>query len=99
MYIYNIGVMTKQPYTPIDYQYLTQLADLLARFSGRSEATISQKIVGHARLFSRLNSGSGCNAHTYQNAMNWFSEHWPADLEWPADIPRPDVSRNERKAS
>jgi len=22
--------------------------------------------------------------------MQWFSDHWPLDLEWPLEIPRPD---------
>lgn len=99
MYIYNNACMKMKPYTPIDYEYLTKLSGLLALFTGRSEATISDKIVGHARLFSRLKDGRGCNAHTYQNVMDWFSGNWPADLEWPADVPRPDVPSKERKAS
>ena len=24
--------------------------------------------------------------------IQWFSDHWPADLAWPHDIPRPDPS-------
>ena len=91
--------MSTQSYTPISYHYLISLAEMLSQFTGRSEATISTKIVGQARLFARLRSGHGCNAHTYQNVMEWFSENWPADLEWPADIPRPDPVASERKAS
>jgi hypothetical protein len=91
--------MKKKTYTPIDYGYLIQLGARLAQFRARSEATVSQWIVGHARLFSRLKAGRGCNAHTYQDAMDWFSQNWPADLEWPTDIPRPEQSSIARKVS
>lgn len=91
--------MKNRSYTPVDYDYLTTLSEMLSQFTGRSEATISTKIVGQARLFSRLKAGRGCNAHTYQNVMDWFSANWPADLEWPADVPRPDLPSERKKVS
>ncbi|MEP4986287.1 MAG: hypothetical protein ABJV68_01095 [Paracoccaceae bacterium] len=50
---------------------------------------MSNKAAGNATLFERLRGGKGCTIQTAQRAMVWFSENWPADLEWPADIPRP----------
>ena len=85
-------------YTAIDYEYLTKKSGFLAQFTDRSEATISDKIVGHVRLFLRLKDGGGCTAQTYQNVMDWFFENWPADREWPAVVPRPDISFQERRA-
>lgn len=28
----------------------------------------------------------------FQEIHMWFHENWPDDLEWPADIPRPQVA-------
>lgn len=75
--------------THIDYAHLTRLAGIMAQHVGLSEATISTKIVGHARLFSRLRSGAGCTAYTYRDALVWFFDNWPLDLEWPVEIPVP----------
>lgn len=75
----------------IDYAHLTRLAEVMGRHIERSDATISTKIVEHARLFSRLRSGKGCNAHTYRDALLWFHNNWPVDLEWPTGIPVPFV--------
>ncbi|ALF02141.1 hypothetical protein vBPeaSP1_050 [Pelagibaca phage vB_PeaS-P1] len=30
--------------------------------------------------------------------IRWFSENWPADLEWPQDIPRPSKSKPQEAA-
>ena len=27
---------------------------------------------------------------TYTRTIQWFSDNWPVDLAWPADIPQPD---------
>ena len=36
---------------------------------------------------------------TYARALQWFSDHWPLGLPWPADIPRPEPSDPERRAA
>lgn len=72
---------------------LLTLADALANHIDRSQATISNRIVGHARLFSRLQDGKGCGLDTAEKAHHWFAENWPVDLTWPDDIPRPKKSK------
>ena len=37
-------------------------------------------------------AGHSCTVHTYTRTLQWFSDHWPTDLEWPKDTPRPDPS-------
>jgi len=99
MYICINASMKNAAYIQIDYDHLTALAKHLAGHIDRSEATISTWCVGHARLFSRLRLGKGCNAHTYRDAMEWFAKNWPADLEWPQDIPRPSLNKTEKRVS
>ena len=72
---------------------LLALSGPLSAHLDRSEATISNWIVGHARLFSRLRADLGCNTDTAEKALRWFSTNWPADLAWPRDIPRPPKSK------
>ena len=89
--------MSTLAYIPIDYDHLICLSAQMADHVDRSEATLSTWCVGHARLFSRLRDGKGCNAHTYRDALEWFSDNWPEDLTWPADVPRPDPTQKARK--
>jgi len=74
---------------------LITLVKAYAAFHNLSEATISNKLCSHARLFARLREGKGCTLKTAMTALNWFSNHWPADLEWPSDIPRPKPTKKE----
>jgi hypothetical protein len=69
--------------------YLLKLARMLAAHSGRSEVTVAKWCGVHARLFTRMAGGHGCRVDTYNLALRAFADRWPADLEWPADIPRP----------
>ena len=72
--------------------HLITLVDAYRTRVNRSEATISGWAVGHARLFSRIREGHGFTDTTYNRALQWFSDNWPADLVWPDDIPRPEPS-------
>ena len=72
---------------------LLTLADLYARHQRRALATVSNRIVGHARLFSRLKANQGTTIRTYERALAWFDQNWPADLEWPAGVSRPSRKR------
>ena len=77
----------------ISREELLVLSGAFAEHIVRSEATLSNRIVGHARLFSRLRNGLGCNVETLEKAYAWFSGNWPSDLEWPRHIPRPPKSK------
>lgn len=68
---------------------LTDLSEAFARHTDRSEATVSNLAVNHARLFKRLRDGKGCSVATYNSVLLWFSANWPEDLAWPTHIPRP----------
>lgn len=36
---------------------------------------------------------------TYRRFLGFFSQHWPSDLEWPRDIPRPASTTNTGRAA
>ncbi len=40
-----------------------------------------------------------CQTNTYSRILQWFSDHWPADLEWPSDTPRPKPTTADSKAA
>ncbi len=36
---------------------------------------------------------------TYNRVLQWFSDHWPGELPWPPDIPRPAPSPDSLAAA
>lgn len=71
-------------------QHLFRIIDLYRDKSGLSEGTISTRVFNHGARIEQMRKGSSPRISTLDAALGWFSTHWPADLDWPADIPRPD---------
>lgn len=79
------------------YDLLISLAEQLSSHLDLSEQTLSNKAVGHARLFSRLRSGKGCTVATYHRVVAWFDANWPEDVAWPSDLPRPSTQQTSQE--
>ena len=80
--------------TYASYQDLLDLCDALSQHTNTSHWRISFLARGDGQFFKRLRDGKGCTVKTAATVLQWFSDHWPdADLEWPADIPRPPKSK------
>ncbi len=59
-----------------------------------SRAQIRHRVVAAlGRLRSRRQNGAG--RVTAYVTVNYFAAIWPADLEWPRDIPRPTPNKKE----
>ena len=72
-----------------DTRDLVTLCDHYCQATGRSESRVADVIAMNPYLFQRLRANKGCTVRTYSQAIQWFSDHWPADAEWPAQILRP----------
>lgn len=65
---------------------------LAARLGAHQRVThwaISMRLAGKGDFLQRLERGGDCRTSTYERAMQFFARTWPADLEWPSDVPRP----------
>lgn len=71
---------------------LLRTAELFARATGRSITTVSRLATGSGLTVRRLAEGKGITTHRSARVLQWFSDHWPEDLAWPIDIPRPAPS-------
>lgn len=58
---------------------------------GRSEATVSTLLFGSGKRLRELREGRDSASARLEDAVAWFANHWPADLAWPEDVPRPEV--------
>jgi hypothetical protein len=57
------------------------LAKAYADHANITHWRVSFLVRGDGNFFDRLRKGGGCNHVTYQKVMQWFSDHWPADLD------------------
>ena len=64
------------------------LGSVYAAHISRSLYTVAHRIGVHPKLFERLQDGKGCHVGTYVETLRWFDLNWPADLQWPATVPR-----------
>ena len=78
----------------MEIQHIIHLADSFIEHTGMSHWQIGLQAAGSAKFFRDLKEGTrnGCTIATYNRVIQWFSNHWPTDLAWPSDIPRPAPS-------
>ena len=67
----------------------------MAAHLDRSPTTISRLAAGSGDAIPRLQRGHDITYRRHARILQWFSDHWPLDLEWPADIPRPTPTAPE----
>ena len=79
-------------------KHLLTLASSLAAHQGVTHWAISMRIFGKGDFFRRLERGGNPRSDTYERTLKDFAELWPADLEWPSDIPRP-APRSKKAAA
>lgn len=72
---------------------LVALCDLFAQSTGRSVSTVSRYATGSGETIARLRRGHTITTRRAERAFRFLSANWPALVEWPADTPRPAVSR------
>jgi len=72
---------------------LIKLAEQMSAHEGVTHFAISMRALGKGDFFKNLMKPNGdCRTRTASRLLQWFSDHWPADLEWPEGIPRPPKS-------
>ncbi|MFN4191857.1 MAG: hypothetical protein ACK4FR_02845 [Tabrizicola sp.] len=75
--------------------HLLCLADLYGLHHGLSHWRVSYLVRGDGQFFHKLKTGKSCTLRTAARVLSWFSDNWPEDLEWPAEIARPPKSKRE----
>ena len=75
-------------------EHLLHLAKLHASKSGLALSTLATYAANDGGLFGRLKRGRDVTSRRAERIIQWFSDNWPVDLDWPADIPRPDPAKD-----
>ena len=68
------------------------LLHLMAHHTGRTPGTVGHMVSGRRDTYPRLARGHDLVSRRATQIMQRLSDHWPADLDWPSDIPRPEPS-------
>ena len=74
---------------------LLRLSDLLGQDAGPSRASISRQALGDNTFFTRVERGENFTIDTHDRVVQWCSDNWPVDIEWPDDVPRPEKASPE----
>jgi hypothetical protein len=75
-------------------QQILTLMEALAAHNGVTHFAISMRAMGKGDFFKNLmKPKADCRTRTAARLLQWFSDHWPSDLEWPRSIPRPAKSK------
>ena len=77
---------------------LIGLAEAYAAHRGLTLSTVSTYADNDGKFFPELKRGASCTLRRAARVLSWFDENWPADLEWPRDIPRPQPRKKKESA-
>ena len=89
--------MDLNPLTAVmDAKHIPTLGRMIANHRGMKLSTISTEVAKAGHVFKNLENGRrSVTIRKYDEFLSWFSEHWPDDLDWPSDIPRPSPKRED----
>ena len=69
--------------------HLVTLGEAYGKHNSYTLSTVSTYAAQSGSFLGRIAAGKWCHIKTYNRALQWFSDNWPADLAWPSDVPRP----------
>ena len=71
---------------------IVTLIEIAAAARGVSPGTVGREAGGSGDCYGRLRGGSDITSRRATRIVQRLSDHWPADAEWPTNIPRPAPS-------
>ena len=77
---------------------LIRLGSAYARRRGLALSTVGRLAGGQGAFFDRVAAGR-VTIRRVDRAIQWFSDHWPAELTWPGDLLRPEPRPGSPAAS
>lgn len=69
---------------------LIEAAERYSVEAGIGISIVSREMIGDTSFIRDLKEGRSCRFNTVIRAAEWLNARWPAGVEWPADLPRPD---------
>src|SRR6478735_8671216 len=83
-----MGEMSHYPGQMLTSRHLATLAEAYVSSGKMSLTGLGKSVCNDHRFFKRLVAGRDCTTESADKAARWFVANWPADLAWPAGVPR-----------
>ena len=83
----------------MDAESIMRLCEVYGARRGLSLSTVSTYAAAAGDFCARLKRGRDLTTRRAARVAQWFSDHWPEDLEWPSDIPRPTPNPDRKEAA
>lgn len=68
---------------------LLKLSAIYCESQALNPSTVGRQCAADGRFFLRIRQGKTFTVKKYDDVLLWFSLHWPEDLSWPEEVPRP----------
>ena len=78
---------------------IVRLIEIVAEATRRSPHTIGRLASGSGDFYIRLVRGCDLTTRRAAAVVQYLSGHWPEDLDWPPEIPRPEPVSRLREGS
>ena len=75
----------------MSHEDIIWLIEAMALHMHRSPHTVGRLASGSGDFYARLKRGHDLTMRRAAIVAQYLSDHWPANTEWPTDIPRPPV--------
>ncbi|HEV2557386.1 MAG TPA: hypothetical protein VGU45_02045 [Microvirga sp.] len=69
--------------------HLLMLVTPFCRARRISEARLSTLLFNDGKRIDLLRRGGDITSRRLVSAFHWFSNNWPAEAQWPTQVPRP----------
>ncbi|MGO4337816.1 hypothetical protein AB4037_23145 [Labrys sp. KB_33_2] len=76
-------------------QALLTCVDRYSAATGIATATLSSRIFNHGARLEQVRNGADIGGRRIDFALQWFSDRWPSNIEWPSEIARPEPVKSE----
>lgn len=74
---------------------LLSVAASYADLVGIKRTWLSTMIFRDGKRLDAIAAGRDLNTGTFERAMQWLSDNWPPDTDWPAGVARPEPKAAE----
>jgi hypothetical protein len=78
---------------------LMTLIDAYVAATGIADASLSMRVFRDNKKIRSLRHGGDITTSRMDAAVQWFSENWPENLDWPRGVSRPRARKTTSETS
>ena len=69
------------------------LVDAYCFATKMAEATLASRLFNDGKRIGQVRAGADIGARRLERAMQWLSDNWPENADWPEDVARPITAK------